>query len=116
MTKKSIIISTGDVPTYKEIIDAVSRLRKDYKLLTKIRGTKDQEDPESMQIVAAFLEMLAKREKKNLPKSKSVIDDSHDILIQMLCDELKDMEDWELKRTLAETDLGKIFKKELFDD
>lgn len=116
MGKKSIIIQADDAPTYKEIIDAVSRLRKDYELLSKFRGNKDKEDPESLRKVASFLEMLAKREKRNLRKSESFIDDSHDILIEMFCNEVKDMDDWELKRTMKETSLGKIFRKELFDD
>jgi len=116
MAKKSIILTSNDVPTFKELLDAVSRLRKDYLLLTRIKGSKDKENPESMKIVAAFLEMLAKREKRNLSKSESLIDDTHDTIIQMLCDELSKMDDWELKQTIRETDLSKIFKKELFDD
>lgn len=116
MGKKSIIIGTDDLPSYKEIVDATSRLRKDHKLLTKIRGNKDQESPESMKAVAAFLEMLAKREKRNLPKDDSVFDNSHDILMQMLYDELKDMETEEVHKALARTDLGKIFNKGAFCD
>jgi hypothetical protein len=91
-------------------------LRKDHKLLVKIRGTKDIESPESMKAVAGFLEMLAKREKRNLPKDDSVFDSSHDVLMQMLYDELKDMESEEIHRALARTDLGKIFNKGAFGD
>jgi len=116
MAKKSIIIGADDVPTFKEILDTVSRLRKDYKLLSKIRGTKDAEDPESLRKVAAFLEMLAKREKRNLRKSESTFTETHELIIQMLCDQLEGMDEWELKRTIQDTGLGKIFKKELFDD
>jgi len=116
MSSKKVILSTDDLPTYKEIIETVSRLRKDYKLLTKIKGTKDTENPDSLKNVAAFLEMLAKREKKNLPKDESFIKNSHDIIIQMFCDEVSNLDDWELKQTIQETDLGKIFNKELFDE
>lgn len=116
MTRKSIIISSADLPTYRELIDTVSRLKKDYQLLSKIKGTKDVENPESLRTVASFLEMLAKREKRNLPKEESSIDNSHDIMLAMVYNELKDMDAWELKRTLKDTDLGKIFKKEVFDD
>jgi hypothetical protein len=47
MKKRTIILNSTDLPTVKDIVDSISRLRKDYKLLAKFRGTKDVEDPQS---------------------------------------------------------------------
>ena len=107
---KKIILNAEDMPTVMELTHAVSRLMKDYRLLKKIRGSQDIEEPDSMYKVASFLEMLIKREKRNLPKDKSKIDNSMDIMIDMVALHLLDMEDWELSRTVEETKLGKVFK------
>ena len=107
--RKTIILNGNDLPTVKAIIDTISRLRKDYSLLSKIRGSSDVEEPASFKSVISFLEMLVKREKKNLPKEKEFIDNHFEVMIDMVAARLLDMEDWELKRTVEETKLKELF-------
>jgi len=110
MKRKTIILNGGDLPTVKDIVDTISRLRKDYKLLSKFQGTNDKEDPNSYKSVIAFLEMLVKREKRNLPKEKEGVIDNHmDIMIDMVATHMSEMDDWEVKRTIEETNFKKIF-------
>jgi len=110
-SRKQILINIDDVPSKLELVHAVSRLRRDYDLLSQYRGRKDKEDPESFRVVAAFLEMLIKREGKRLPKRDGAIDDSLDVLIDLLVTQLNQMDDWELKQTVQETALNDIVKK-----
>jgi hypothetical protein len=67
---KTIMLNVNDVPTVSSILDAIVRLRKDYELLKRVRGKKDKQRPESMLEVANFLEMLVRREKRNLNKEQ----------------------------------------------
>lgn len=111
MRKKTIILNSEDFPTVKALTDTISRLRKDYKLLERMRGTKDIEEPSSFKSVMSFLEMLIKREKRNIPKEKDYIDNHMEIMITMVGDYLEDMEEWELRRTVEDTSLGKAFER-----
>lgn len=67
-SKTTIVLTQEDVPTKLQLIHAASRLKKDYELLKKVKGAKNTEDPSSMAVVASFLEMLVKRESRNLRK------------------------------------------------
>ena len=104
----NIILNPDDMPTADELIHAVSRLRKCYNLLTKMRGSNDKEDPEALKKVASFLDMIAKREKKNLPKA-STLTDTMEIAIDMVVSHLLEMDDWERHRTIEETKLKGVF-------
>ena len=55
---KRIIVHLQDLPSKKSIIDAISRLKKDYELLRRCRGKKDKEDPNSLRSVMGFLESV----------------------------------------------------------
>lgn len=105
-----VLLNPEDMPTVDELLDAISRLRKDYKLLKRIRGSNDKEDPKSLNVVASFLEMLIKREKRNLPK-KSNISNGMDIAIDMVASHLLDMDGWELNQTIEETKFKKVMEK-----
>ena len=107
--RKTIILNGNDLPTVKAITDTISRLRKDYTLLFKLRGSNDVEEPDSFKSVISFLEMLVKREKKNLPKEKKFIDNHLEIMIDIVAAHLISMDDWELKRTIEETKLKELF-------
>ncbi len=71
MTTKSlgdyIMLDPEEVPTAKQIEEAVERLKKDFEILSKMRGNNDP-DPQSLQYVSSFLEMLAQKYKKRLKK------------------------------------------------
>lgn len=112
MTKrKTITLNSEDFPTVKAIADSISRLRKDYKLLERLRGSSDIEEPKSFKSVISFLEMLVKREKRNIPKEKEFIDNHMEVMIAMVGDHLSDMDDWEIRRTIEDTSLKKVFEK-----
>lgn len=109
---KSIIINVDDMPAADEIRHAISRLRKDYALLNKIRGKSDKEDPEYIINVAHFLEVLLNREKRTLNKKipGSGVTSSIDIAINYVADYLDGLDDWEVRQTINETDLNKVIK------
>ncbi len=113
---RKIILQANDAPTYKELVDTSSRLRKDYSILFNRKGKRDIEDPNSFKRVSGFLEMLAIREKRNLPKEESGTNSTRDVLMQMLSDDLKDISKEEILDLLQKSDLGKIFTKELFEE
>jgi len=69
-----IILTSEDVPNKVQLQHAVSRLTKDYELLKKVKGRSDTEDPKSMIATAAFLDMLVRRESRNLEKGDLVGD------------------------------------------
>lgn len=75
--KTTIILTQEDVPSKLQLLHAASRLRKDYELLKKSKGNKNTEDPSSMAAVANFLEMLVKRESRNLRKDEQEASDPH---------------------------------------
>lgn len=108
--KRTIILNSDDFPTVKAITDTISRLRKDYQLLAKLRGSNDIEEPDSFKSVISFLEMLVKREKKNFPKEKKFIDNHLEIMIDIVAAHLCEMDSWELKRTIEETKLKQLFE------
>ena len=110
MAKNSIILNVDDLPSADQMLHASSRLMKDYKLLKRMRGSKDIEDPDSLKNVASWLEMLIKREKalKKNPKQNS---EGFDISINTIVLYLLEMEDWELHQTIEETDLKKLMKR-----
>ena len=107
--KRTIILNSDDLPTVKAITDTISRLRKDYSLLSKLRGVNDTEEPDSFKSVISFLEMLVKREKKNIPKEKKFIDNHLQVMIDIVATHMSEMEDWELQRTIEETKFKQIF-------
>jgi len=109
MKNRTIILNSDDLPSVKAITDTVSRLRKDYSLLSKLRGSKDVEEPSSFKSVISFLEMLVKREKKNLPKDKAFIDNHLEVMIDIVAAHMSEMDDWELKRTIEETKFKQLF-------
>ena len=109
--KKTIVLNSEDFPTVKAITDSVSRLKKDYGLLSKFRGSKDVEEPNSFKSVISFLEMLIKREKRNIPKEKKFIDNHLEIMTEMVAEHLNSMDDWEMHRTVEETGLTKVFER-----
>ncbi len=74
---KSIILTSEDVPTKLQLIHAVSRLTKCYKLLAKSRGKNDTEDPTSLMETANFLDMLVRREGRSLRKDEDAYTDAH---------------------------------------
>ena len=108
---KRIMLNAEDLPTAKNLVDAISRLSKDYRLLSKFQGTKDIEDPESFRRVVGFLEMLVKREKRNLPKTESTEGKYMEIMIEAVAAHLAEMDPWEAKCTIQETGLKKVFDK-----
>ena|SRR5688500_5964200 len=107
---KSLVLNSSDLPTQKELVDAISRLQKDFKLLQRVRGKNDTEDPESFKKVIGLLEILVKRDKKSLP-AESSINGSMETMIEIVARHLMDMEDWELKRTIEETGLSKVMER-----
>lgn len=105
----NIILNPDDLPTAEQLRDATSRLRKCYRLLQRIRGTDDKEDPESLKATADFLEMMIKREKRNLPQTPRTLSDGMEILIDMVASHLLEMDEWERKQTIEETKLKRVF-------
>ena len=69
-----ILLTTEDVPNKVQLQHAVSRLTKDYEMLKKMRGKSDTEDPKSFIATASFLDMLVRRESRNLEKGDMVGD------------------------------------------
>ena len=65
---KKILLTPGDMPSKVQLLHAISRLTKDYETLSKIRGKSDTEDPKSLIATASFLDMLVRRESRNLEK------------------------------------------------
>lgn len=80
---KTIIIHADDAPSVKELVDSISRLKKDYKLLSKFRGSKDIEEPESFRQVIGFLETFLKKGKRKLNKEPGEL--KHIFRITMEC-------------------------------
>ena len=111
MKKKTIILNGSDLPTFRSFVDVISRLRKDYALLSRMRGTKDIEEPESFKSVIGFLENFVKREKRNLPKDKEPVDKCMEVMLEMVASHLSEMDDWEMHRTIEETGLRKVFER-----
>ncbi len=72
---KKIILRSEDIPNKVQLQHTVSRLTKDYQLLKKIQGKNDTEDPKSLIATASFLDMLVRRESRNLETGDSVGDD-----------------------------------------
>jgi hypothetical protein len=62
-----IMVSPDDVPTLKQMEDAIARLNKTIAILTRCRGDND-EDPQSLVFVASFLETFVNNHKKQLKK------------------------------------------------
>jgi len=71
---KTILLIAEDVPNKIQLQHAVSRLTKDYEILKRIRGKNDTEDPKSLIAAAAFLDMLVRRESRNLDKGDMIVD------------------------------------------
>ena len=71
---KKIFLMTEDIPNKVQLQHAVSRLTKDYEMLKKMRGKSDTEDPKSFIATASFLDMLVRRESRNLEKGDMVGD------------------------------------------
>lgn len=72
---KKIMLLPSDIPNILQLQHAVSRLTKDYEMLKRIRGLNDKEDPKSLIAAASFLDMLVRRESRNLDKGDMVGDD-----------------------------------------
>ena len=106
----NIILNPQDIPTAEQLRDATSRLRKCYRLLERTRGANDVEDPEALKATADFLEMVIKREKRNLLKTPRTLPDGMEILIDMVASHLLEMEDWEREQTIQETKLKRVLK------
>jgi len=104
MKSRSVIIQSDDLPCAKHILDTISRLRKDYELLQRIKGSKDKESPESFRSVIGFLEMLIGRERRRLPKEEEMIleDNSLEILMNIMADHLPQCTD----ELIESTNLG----------
>jgi hypothetical protein len=86
------MVRSGDLPSLPDLVDTISRLKKDYKLLSKIKGSKDIEDPESFRRVCGFLEMLIGRHKRDLEKERFETEGNVEVLMLMLSDLLVDPE------------------------
>lgn len=86
MKSKTIIIHADDAPSVKELTETISRLKKDYKTLSVIRGTKDIEDPKSFKQVIGFLETFLKKGKRKLNKEPSEVRDIFRVSMEMLAD------------------------------
>ena len=71
----------SDVPNKIQLQHAVSRLTKDYDLLKKLRGKNDTEDPKAMIAAASFLDMLVRRESRNLEKGE-IVGDMHMVSVK----------------------------------
>ena len=108
---KNIILNVNDVPSVKQLTHAINRLRKDYILYKKMQGNFDVEDPNSLRLVASFLEMFIKRNKKHLQKDINEINIPFDETVNSTCNWLLQMDDWELKRFIDETHLGDLVKR-----
>lgn len=83
---RTIIIHADDSPTVKDIVDTVSRLKKDYRLLSKIRGSKDIEDPQSFKNVIVFLESFLKKGKRKLDKDAKNLENIFNVSVESLID------------------------------
>jgi len=68
---KKILLIADDVPNKVQLQHAVSRLTKDYEMLKRIKGKDNTEDPKSLIAVASFLDMLVRRESRNLVSGES---------------------------------------------
>lgn len=110
MSKKSVILMAEDLPSTKSLVDSISRLRKDYSLLQRLKGSKDIEDPDSFKRVIGFLEMLLKREKRNLPKTETD-PNFMEVMIEIVALHISEMDPWEAKCVIKETGLLEVFKK-----
>jgi hypothetical protein len=106
---KSIVLQAGDTPSAKQIVDTISRLRKDHAIMSRIKGKADIEDPESFRVVAGFLEMLLKREKNNLGGAST--HQFMETMIDMVARHLLEMEGWELKQAVESTRLKEVLEK-----
>jgi hypothetical protein len=71
---KKILLTAEDIPNKVQLQHAVSRLTKDYEVLKRFRGKNDTEDPRSLIATASFLDMLVRRESRNLDKGDMVGD------------------------------------------
>lgn len=89
---KTIVIPTDEIPCRKDLVDTVSRLKKDYELLRKIRGTKDVEDPEAIIRVANFLAGLVQRGRRKINKERDDEDPNQDTLLQLLTREYQTLD------------------------
>jgi hypothetical protein len=78
---KKIMLLPSDVPNKIQLQHAVSRLTKDYDLLKKLRGKNDTEDPKAMIATASFLDMLVRRESRNLEKGE-IVGDMHVVSVK----------------------------------
>jgi hypothetical protein len=106
---KKILLSSEDVPSKMQLQHAVSRLTKCYDLLKKYKGRSDFEDPKALIATAAFLDMLVRREARNLEKGESTCTDYDMFLKQRFTTYLKSL-------THNEADLIlEAIKKELAD-
>ena len=106
MKKKSIILHSDDIPCVQDLVHTISRLQKDYKLLSKMRGTKDIEDPAAFRVVTSFLEMLISREKRNLSKEPEMVDDTTmEILMNVLYSHFEESDDRTIE-AIEKTGLG----------
>jgi hypothetical protein len=85
---KTIILHSGDLPSVKVFVDAISRLKKDHALLSKIRGSKDIEDPESFIHMVSFLESVLLKEKRKLSKDESPLNEVGHVLLTLAADYL----------------------------
>lgn len=65
---KKILLISEDVPNKVQLLHAISRLTRDYETLLKVKGKNDTEDPKSLIATASFLDMLVRRESRNLEK------------------------------------------------
>lgn len=85
---KTIILHSSDLPSVKVFIDAISRLKKDHELLSRIKGHKDIEDPSSFIHMVSFLESVLLKEKRKLSKEDSPLNEVGQVLLTLAADYL----------------------------
>jgi hypothetical protein len=82
---KKIVLMSGDVPNKLQLQHAVSRLMKDHDLLSRTKGKTDIESVRALVAVASFLDMLVRRESRNLESGEL----AGDILLASITDRFK---------------------------
>lgn len=68
------MLLASDVPNKVQLQHAVTRLIKDYEMLSRIKGRNDSEEPKAIIAAASFLDMLVRRESRNLEKGELAAD------------------------------------------
>jgi hypothetical protein len=90
---KTIIMHADEVPSVRELVETINRLKRDYDLLSRIKGSKDIEDPNSFKSIIGFLESFLKRDKRKLNKEPGETKQILKISLELVLDLVKEYPD-----------------------